>query len=170
MITSKYLKISIFLTLAGVCFSGYLSSVKLFSGNCAFGESCPIFLGQPACYYGFAIFFAMFVGTIVAYFKKIDEKWPVKYNLILSALGILFSGSFVAQEIAIWMKHGFESTFFGLSTCAYGLLFYIAIFVFTVCTLRCNAICCKRHKPGEGHKTPKLTEEPVEELPEEPEA
>jgi len=141
MKTLKYTKMAIFLTLAGVSFSGYLSAVKLFSGNCAFGESCPIFMGQPACYYGFTVFFAMFIGTVVAYFMRVEETWPLKYNLVLSVIGILFSGSFVFQEISLWIKYGFESTFFGLSTCTYGLLFYIAIFVFTMAAKG----CCKRN-------------------------
>jgi uncharacterized membrane protein len=136
MTVRKYTTISIFLTLAGAIFAGYLSAVKLFSDTCAFGESCPVFIGQPACYYGFAIFFAMFVGTLVAYFKRVEKIWPVKYNLALSALGIVFSGSFVVQEIADWVNYGFKATFFGLSTCAYGLMFYTAILAFSIVALR----------------------------------
>ncbi len=136
MTIRKYTAISVFLTLAGTGFAGYLSAVKLFSGTCAFGESCPIFIGQPACYYGFTIFLAMLAGTAAAYLKRVEKPWPINYNLALSFLGILFSGSFVVQEIAVWVQHGFKSTFFGLSTCAYGLLFYIAIFVFSACSLR----------------------------------
>ncbi|MBN1585140.1 hypothetical protein JW899_02100 [Candidatus Uhrbacteria bacterium] len=138
MDTGKYLKISVFLTLAGACFSGYLSAVKLFSGSCAFGESCPIFLGQPACYYGFAVFLAMLVGTAVAYFRRVSSPDPIKFNLALSALGIVFSGSFVVQEIAVWVRYGFRATFFGLSTCAYGLIFFAAIFAFSLCVLKCR--------------------------------
>src|ERR1019366_10609833 len=48
---------------AGLLFSGYLSAVNLFSHTCAFNESCPFFLGYPACFYGFAMYLVMFFVT-----------------------------------------------------------------------------------------------------------
>ena len=47
------------LSIAGLLFSGYLSSYRFFSDTCAFNEPCPYFLGYPACYYGFAMFLIM---------------------------------------------------------------------------------------------------------------
>lgn len=132
MTIRKYVNISLPLTLAGVCFSGYLSGVKLFSGNCAFGESCPVFLGYPACYFGFVIFATMFIGTLVAFLSRPSGQWPVMHNMIFSGLGVLFSGYFVGIEIFNWLSRGFEATFFGLSTCAYGLAFFLTILIFSV--------------------------------------
>lgn len=113
-------KIYFALTLAGVLFSGYLSSVKFFTKTCAFNEGCPYFLGYPACYYGFIIFLSMFITTIYANRKSYGEILLSKKLAPLSALGILFSGYFVVIEN------------FKFSTCAIGLVFYILIFSITV--------------------------------------
>lgn len=136
MTVNKYVKIAFWLTLAGTAFSGYLSGVKFFGGTCAFGEACPVFLGYPACYYGFTLFASMFIATSVALAYKVGEKWPLKFNTIFAALGILFSGYFVVVEVIGWIQHGFDPKFFGLSTCAYGLLFFAAIFVFTLVSFK----------------------------------
>jgi hypothetical protein len=136
MKVEKYVKIAAVLTSAGVLFSGYLSGIKLFSGTCAFNESCPTFLGYPACYFGFIMFTAMFIGTVAALIKKVAEKWPMKLNLGISLLGIIFAGSFAVREIAVWFQPGqFRLYGLGLSTCVYGLVFYIIIFVFTLTAL-----------------------------------
>ena len=133
MKTEKYLKIALPLTLAGVLFSGYLSGIKFFSGTCAFNESCPVFLGYPACYYGFVMFSTMFVATVAAFAKKVTSRWPLKLNLVVSVMGMLFSGSFTVREMAVWFTNGFKSFgLLGLSTCAYGFVFYIIVFVFTL--------------------------------------
>jgi len=133
MKTDKYLKIALPLTLAGVLFSGYLSGIKFFSGTCAFNESCPIFLGYPACYFGFAMFSTMFVATVIAFAKKAAGRWPIRLNLAVSLLGMVFSGYFTVGEISVWFTEGFKSFgLLGLSTCAYGFVFYIVVFVFTL--------------------------------------
>lgn len=113
-------KIYLALTLAGVLFSGYLSSVKLFTKTCAFNESCPYFLGYPACYYGFVIFMSMFILTLFAIQKSYGEIWLSKLLSKLSLVGILFSGYFVLIEN------------FKVSTCTFGLMFYIAIFSISI--------------------------------------
>jgi len=140
MKTDKYIKIAVILTLAGTLFSGYLSGIKLFSGTCAFNESCPIFLGYPACYYGFTMFSTMFVATLIALVRKAGGHWPLNLNLAVSALGMVFSGSFAVSEIAAWFKPGqFRLYGLGFSTCVYGFLFYIVIFVFTLIALKREA-------------------------------
>jgi hypothetical protein len=63
MKTKTLIVILFFLALAGLLFSGYLSTVKFFSDTCAFNESCPLFLGYPACFYGFAMYLIMFCVT-----------------------------------------------------------------------------------------------------------
>lgn len=110
---------------AGLLFSGYLSAVKLLSGSCAFNESCPYFLGYPACWYGFAMYLVMFVTTGLGLFGKIGDKNIFTTDGIVSTLGILFAGSFVVQEIE---RSSITGTL-GFSTCVYGLVFYVAIFI-----------------------------------------
>ncbi|MFZ2523332.1 MAG: vitamin K epoxide reductase family protein [Minisyncoccia bacterium] len=109
-------KIYLFLTLAGVLFSGYLSGVKFFTKTCAFNETCPYFLGYPACYYGFAMFSLMFIFAVISLVKSSGEKNLSKKLMIVSLIGIIFSGYFVIQEN------------FTFSTCAMGLVFYLTIF------------------------------------------
>ena len=46
----NYLRITLGLASGGTAFSGYLSAVRLLTGSCAFNESCPFFLGYPACW------------------------------------------------------------------------------------------------------------------------
>jgi hypothetical protein len=40
-----YLRVTLGLAAAGTLFSGYLNTVRLFTGSCAFNESCPFFSG-----------------------------------------------------------------------------------------------------------------------------
>lgn len=114
-------KIYLLLTLSGVLFSGYLSSVKFFTKTCAFNESCPYFLGQPACYYGFIIFLGMFIITIYSIRNKFGEIWLSKKLSMLSLSGIIFSGYLVVIV---------EN--FRFSTCTLGLGFYTIIFILSV--------------------------------------
>lgn len=110
-------KIYLALTLAGVLFSGYLSSIKFFTSTCAFNESCPYFLGYPACYYGFVVFMSMFIITIYSIRNNFGEIWLSKKLSKLSLAGILFSGYLVViVENFKW------------STCTMGLIFYVLIF------------------------------------------
>jgi len=111
----SFLTILFLLALAGLLFSGYLSAVKLFSGSCAFNESCPYFHGYPACWYGFVMYLFMFIVAGLGFAGKISSAATLKANAIASFIGILFAGSFVIQELVF-------------STCFYGLVFYIAIF------------------------------------------
>ncbi len=114
-------KIYIILTLAGVMFSGYLSSIKFFTKTCAFNETCPYFLGYPACYYGFIIFVSMFTITVYSFQKNLGEIWLSKKLAKLSLVGILFSGYLVV--IVEKLK---------FSTCTLGLIFYLLIFSISI--------------------------------------
>jgi len=107
--------------IAGVLFSGYLSAVKLFSNTCAFNESCPFFLGYPACYYGFVLFALIALLAGFLYFGKGHVKTLLNRLALVSLVGIVFSGYFVIQEIPNY-----------LSTCSLGLLFYILVFILSI--------------------------------------
>lgn len=128
MSTSSYTYTLFGLTLAGTLFSGYLSGVKLFTNTCAFGEGCPLFLGYPACYFGFILFFALLVTVLLSVFTVIRYVTATKILIGISALGILFAGRYVLAEISQMWSSGFTATILGLPTCAYGLIFFVLVF------------------------------------------
>lgn len=115
------------LGIVGVLFAGYLSSVKFFTETCAFNESCPYFLGIPACYYGFVMFaiIALFGGLHVAH--KVEGKRANTIVLSVATLGIVLAGYFTLREIPLLMEEGLTAYMLGLPTCALGLIFYIII-------------------------------------------
>ncbi len=125
---SKYIIYS--LTLAGTLFSGFLSGVKLFTDNCALGEACPLFLGYPACYFGFALFLTLFTLSNFLVFRKTKQAETSKTLAIVSTIGVIFSGYYVVQEFIWFSINGFQWSQLGLPTCAYGLIFYVLVFVF----------------------------------------
>jgi len=117
--------ILVFLALAGLLFSGYLSAVNLLSDTCAFNEPCPIFLGYPACFYGFAMYLVMFFVTGLGVLGRVGYRKAFLTDVAVSIFGIVFAGSFVVQEL---LQARITGTL-GLSTCAYGLIFYVSIFI-----------------------------------------
>jgi len=129
MQTKSYAETVTWLTLAGVLFSGYLSAEKLFSGTCPFREPCPYFLGYPACWYGFVMFLAMFLIALSARRNSLEGKSAANAIAVISLAGAVFSGYFVTQELLRWIATGEFAYSLGLPTCAYGLIFYILIFV-----------------------------------------
>lgn len=124
------------LTIAGVLFSGYLSGTKLFSKACAFGEACPYFLGLPACYFGFAMFFIMMIAAISLARRQGNVEKQFRTITIVAALGILFSGYYTIKEIPFIISEGFSYYTFGLPTCSLGLIFYIITLI--VAVIACN--------------------------------
>ena len=125
----KYFGWASILSIGGVLFAGYLSSLKLFAGVCAFGEPCPYFLGYPACYFGFLFFLTMAVTSLLGYFNKPTKK-RVEANLSISLAGTIFAGYFVGQEILVAIRSGKIILYgLGLPTCVYGLIFYLIILV-----------------------------------------
>lgn len=125
----KHISILI-LSIAGLLFSGFLSAVKFFSNTCALGETCPIFLGLPACYFGFAMYLALAILSVFFVTRKFAR---IRMALIsVSGLGIFFAGYFTGKELPTLFAEGIGSFVLGLPTCAWGLLFYVAIFILTV--------------------------------------
>jgi len=136
MKSSTYLKTIFFLGLAGFLFSGYMSAVKLFTSTCAFNTPCPYFLGHPACFYGFGMFLVIFVSAILGLLKIISEKNMSNIVATISTLGILFSGYFTIPEIEKFIAHLNTGATLNLPTCAFGLIFYVIIFIVSVWYLR----------------------------------
>lgn len=120
------------LALAGLLFSGYMSSVKFFTNTCALGENCPYFLGYPACYYGFAMYLIITIFTFLLTSAKWKQEKVLNLIITVSFLGILFAGYFTVGELPVFFEKGFSAYLFGLPTCAIGLLFYIAIFALSL--------------------------------------
>lgn len=127
MNTVMYIYTLFGLSLLGTLFSGYLSGVKLFTNTCAFGEGCPLFLGYPACYFGFLLFFILLVTIVFGVFQKITYKTTTKIMTTVSLIGIMFAGRYVFLEISSVFSKGFYASMLGLPTCAYGLAFFILI-------------------------------------------
>jgi uncharacterized membrane protein len=124
---------------AGLLFSGYLSGIKFFSDTCAFGESCPYFLGYPACYYGFVMYVLLFLTSILTLVGKFNEHIGAKLVLSVASLGVLFAGYFTFRELPKLFSDGLTAYVLGLPTCALGLIFYILIWVIAFRIMRKTA-------------------------------
>jgi hypothetical protein len=134
--TKQYYKWTVFvLTLSGVLFSGYLSGMKFFTKTCAFNESCPYFMGYPACYFGFGMFLILFIVTSMLLAGKIGFAQALKINLWVSLAGSAFATYFAIPEFQALIAGTFASRFLGLSTCIYGLLFFVLVLIITVATI-----------------------------------
>ena len=128
MSTHRKIEWALFLLgLGGMAFAGYLSAVKFLNDTCAFNESCPYFLGFPACYYGFFMYtiIALFAGLHVAH--RYDGKKANQVVLSVAVLGIFFAGYFTLIELPVLFSDGFSAYMLGLPTCALGLVFYVVI-------------------------------------------
>lgn len=119
-------------SIAGVLFSGYMSEMKFFSTVCAFGETCPIFLGMPACYFGFIMFCSLLFFSTLLWFDKWDTKSLSKSLFIASLVGVIFAGYFSIGEMPLFFKNGPSAYFFGLPTCAIGCVFFVIIFIASI--------------------------------------
>ncbi|OHA92179.1 MAG: hypothetical protein A3J09_01695 [Candidatus Zambryskibacteria bacterium RIFCSPLOWO2_02_FULL_51_21] len=127
-----YRRAAFILSLLGVLFSGYLSGIKFFTSTCAFNESCPIFLGLPACYFGFALFLILFITSLMLLMGKTAFARAVKVNTFFSGLGVLFAGYFAYPEVRDMLAGTLPYRFFGLTTCAYGFVFFALVFFISV--------------------------------------
>jgi len=139
MQNSAYKKTILALSVGGLCFSGYLSAIKLFTATCAFNEQCPYFLGYPTCWYGFGIFLALSSVALAEFAGKMEFERSVRMFAAISAVGILFAGYFTIPELS-HMFSGAIRYSLGLPTCAYGLVFYIIIFALSMRQLMKNRV------------------------------
>ncbi|HEX8993636.1 MAG TPA: hypothetical protein VF803_00090 [Candidatus Paceibacterota bacterium] len=117
------------LSIAGLLFSGYLSFYKLLTGQCALGETCPFFLGHPACWYGFALFVLL---TAFSTRALLTGSTTCRYSLgIASFVGTVFSGSFIVPDVTTWLASG-KSYGLILPSCVYGFVVFLTIFVLVI--------------------------------------
>jgi uncharacterized membrane protein len=119
-------------SLAGLLFAGYLGGHKLFSGTCAFNESCPIFLGYPACYFGFAMYLILTIASVALIRSQGTSRGALRTLIGVSLFGVWFAGRFTLAELPVFFERGFSAYLFGLPTCALGLIFYTLIFILSV--------------------------------------
>lgn len=119
-------------SLGGFLFSGYLAGVKLFSGACAFNETCPTVYGIPACWYGFALYTALLVISVFMVRQQLTFIKGIVSVAGVSLFGILFAGTLTITELPLFLKKGFEAYAFGVPTCFMGLVFFMLIFVTSV--------------------------------------
>ena len=112
---------------AGTLFAGYMSWVRASTGICVFEEACPFFLGQPACYTGLALFATALVVSLSALAFAVEAVWPVAANLAVAVGGTLLSSTLTRDEI---VGHGHYAL--GLPTCAWGLLFFVGLLVWSI--------------------------------------
>ena len=63
------LKIIFIISIAGLLFSGYLSYGELVKKACLFG-GCSYVLGLPACVYGFVMYLAVFIISLLGLRSK----------------------------------------------------------------------------------------------------
>jgi uncharacterized membrane protein len=120
------------LSLMGVLFSGYLSGVKFFTETCAFNESCPYFLGYPACYFGFAMFLTLFIFSTLLMYSSFNKKSGLLVLNVVSFMGILFAGYFTLGELPVLFEEGLSAYVTGLPTCAMGMIFFLTVFIISL--------------------------------------
>ncbi len=117
----------LFLGVAGTLFSGYLAGTKLLSGSCALNQPCPYFLGYPACYYGFALFFVL---TFVAFFlvrRTLRARTALTVILFVALVGVVFAGYFTLQELPTMLREGIGAYVASIPTCAMGFVVFILV-------------------------------------------
>lgn len=119
------------LSLAGLAFAGYMSGVRLFTHTCALGERCPDFLGYPACYFGFAMYLLMTLILLGALRGLVEMHAALVAVRTVAIAGALFAGYFTLGELPTLFRRGFHAFVLGLPTCAWGLIFYVAILAAT---------------------------------------
>lgn len=127
MTTRRAARAILALAAAGAAFAGYLSFYRLATGTCALSEPCPFFLGYPACWYGFGMFLALLALAAVASAKPGAWAAARRAVLAIAAVGIVFAGQYVVPEVGAWLWGGARYSL-GLPSCAYGLVFYVAVF------------------------------------------
>jgi uncharacterized membrane protein len=64
------LKVIFGISVAGILFSGYLSYGELVEKVCPLGGGCSSILGLPTCVYGFVMYLAVFVVSLMGLRSK----------------------------------------------------------------------------------------------------
>lgn len=78
------------------------------------------------------MFSLMLLASLLGLFGPLTGKMVARFNAAISLLGIFFAGYFTWAEVAAWFAGRGAGYQLGLPTCAYGLVFYVVIFVLSV--------------------------------------
>ncbi len=125
----KNIKLTIILTLAGTIFTGYMSGTKFFSSTCPFNEPCSTFFGISTCYIGLALFLAMFIISVVAFFVRRKCLKLAIANTTIAGLGIILATHYTWLDLNQFLAGKGISYTLLLPICAYGLFFFIITFI-----------------------------------------
>jgi len=116
-------------SLIGFLFSGYMTFSDVILGYCPMKEGCPLIFGYPACIYGFVIFTALLITSIML--LKKDEKKSKKIKQLIfwiSLAGVLFALYSSILEIFFTKCIGKCEYTLILPTCIYGFIMYLVVF------------------------------------------
>jgi hypothetical protein len=123
----RYLIGAALLSGVGTLFSGYMSWVRAASGLCVFEPSCPFFFGYPACYTGLALFATALGVSLSALAMSVAGVWPLAANLVVAVAGTAFASTMTRNEVLPPSSHPL-----GLPTCAWGLVVFVALLVWSI--------------------------------------
>ena len=111
----RYLTVATILSGAGTALAAYLSYRHSSSGL------------EPSFSFGLALFTAAFLISLTALAVKVDVVWPRLTNVALAIGGTLLSSWLTRDELV--SHSGYRS---GLPACAYGMLFFIALLIWSL--------------------------------------
>lgn len=133
----QYYRTNLLLAFGGVLLAGYMTVTRMISNECAFGESCPMFFGIPACLPGLVMFAIILLIVFVGHAHHKQNRQPRVAIGFLSMLGVVFSAYYTIIEIPMISAGAAAGGYqLGLPTCLYGLLIFIGIFVTTLASLK----------------------------------
>jgi len=106
----------------GMGFSGYLTAGVLLVA-CPLNGGCTEVLGYPACMYGFTIYIVLLIIFLLTWRERIVFGTGRKLILVVTVIGMLFSGSLIVQEYLNMNP---------LTICAAGFSMYLLIFLLSL--------------------------------------
>jgi hypothetical protein len=107
----------------GMGFSGYLTARVLLEKACPLSGGCTQVLGYPSCMYGFTMYSILLVILLLTWKGKIGLAIGRKLILIVTVIGLLFSGSLLVQEFLNRSP---------LTICAAGFSMFLLIFLLSL--------------------------------------
>lgn len=138
----------------GMLLSGYLSYLNLWGAGCSkFFISCGgakqvLIFGQPTCVYGFFMYLIVFILGIISLVKEHAQS-IMKTLLGFAILGTAFSGFLTFYELVV-----LKIEFSGLPACAYGLILYAGILVFSILLLKKKQEALPQQTPPQTPQAP----------------
>lgn len=120
----------------GVLLSGYLSYRNYFTSGCSQdlvsqfvtcgGVKAFKIFNQPTCVYGFTMFLAVFITSLIGLYKPASKNIMLAQT-IFGIAGTAFSGFLVVYEI-FYLKFPLTP----IPACVFGLVFYVSILVTSI--------------------------------------